>query len=91
MKSLAVSLDFAVDLPMEIKKEEIQETLKKLFVLHFFKTGKISSGKAAEMLGITKREILDIIYSEGIDYYDYDKDEIELELKAVKKMGSEEE
>jgi len=89
VKTLAVSLDFAVDVPIDIDKQEIQKTLGKLFVLHLFKTGKVSSGKAAEMLGITKREMLEIICSEGIPYYDYDEKEIEQEFEAVEKCLSE--
>ncbi|MDQ1326776.1 MAG: hypothetical protein QG641_56 [Candidatus Poribacteria bacterium] len=89
MKTLEISLDFATEIPYEIDKEEIQETLKKQIVLHFFKEGKISSGKAAEMLGITKSEMLDIIYSEGIPYYDYNDKDIKLEFEASKKLGNE--
>lgn len=89
MKTLSVSLDFAVDVPFEIKDEEVQKTLKKLFVLHLFKTGRISSGKAAEMLGITKYEMLEIIYSEGIPYFDYDEGEIRKEFEALRELGKE--
>ena len=90
MKTLAVSLDFEVDIPIEMEEEEIRKTIKKLFVLHLFRTSKVSSGKAAEMLGITKPEMLELIYSEGIPYYDYDESELQLEFEAVKQLGSEE-
>jgi len=54
--------------------------------LHLFKKGEISSGKAGEMLGTSKIEMLDIIYSEGIPYFDFDEEELRREFDAVDKL-----
>jgi|YNPMSStandDraft_1061717.scaffolds.fasta_scaffold42423_1 predicted HTH domain antitoxin len=58
-------------------------------VLASFKGGKISAGKAAQLLGMTKVEFLDLLAARGIAYIDYEPAEIADELEAAKQLGDE--
>ena len=55
-------------------------------VLASFKGGKISAGKAAQLLGVTKVEFLELLAARGIAYIDYEPTEIADELKSAKQL-----
>ena len=49
-------------------------------------SGKISFGKAAELLGIRVDELWDLLDKLGVKYSFYDEEEVEKELEAYKKV-----
>jgi predicted HTH domain antitoxin len=51
--------------------------------LGLYQEKKISSGKAAELLGMTKREFIDLLAQKGIPYFDYSEQDLEEEWQAV--------
>lgn len=61
--------------------------LKKLAVLELFKRKKVSSGKAAELLGMSRQEFWDLLYKEGVPYYDYSSEELEKEFKMAHQVS----
>jgi len=69
-----------------IGKEEVQSRIKKWLVISLFREGRISSGKAGSLLGLSRREFLDLLDEEGIAYFDYSTEELEDEFKAVRKL-----
>lgn len=86
-----VTLEIAIPktlLSFGVGKEEIEREVKKWLVISLFKGGRISSGKAGNLLGITRREFLDLLDEEGIAYFDYSTEELEEEFKAVRKLKS---
>ncbi len=56
----------------------------KLFAMDLYKRNQISSGKAAEMLGIRKYDFIRLLDEAGISYFDYSEMEFEEELKSVR-------
>lgn len=51
----------------------------------YIKNNTISNGRAAEILGISKWDLISFYDSEGLPYLDYDEEEIKEDLAAIKR------
>jgi predicted HTH domain antitoxin len=67
-------------------QDDIQHRLLEWLVLSLFTEGRISSGKAARLLNITRIEFLTLLRSRGIAYINYTSDELADEFASVKKL-----
>lgn len=84
MQTMRVEITLPEDLlSLGLDKEKIQEEVEKWLVLSLFREGKISSGKVGSLLGLGRREFLDLLDREGIAYLDYSAEELEEEFRAV--------
>jgi len=62
---------------------------EKLFlVLGLLFAGRVSFGKAAELLGLRVDEFWDLLDKLGVKFSYYDKEEVEKELEAYRKVFS---
>jgi predicted HTH domain antitoxin len=82
---------FSVDIPdnflnLGIGQDEIQRRISEWLVFSLFSEGKISSGKAGKLLGITRVEFIQLLQTRGIAFINYTEDEIKEELEAVEKL-----
>jgi predicted HTH domain antitoxin len=68
--------------------EDISREVPVLLVLKRFRQGLISSGKAANILGWTRRDFLDLLAAEGIPLYDPSEEELAEELKNALLPGA---
>jgi predicted HTH domain antitoxin len=66
-----------------IDQGEIQRRLNEWIVLSLFTEGHISSGKAAQLLGISRVDFLGLLRDRGVAYVNYTPDELADELAAV--------
>lgn len=73
---------------LKFTEEEIRREVPILLVLKRFRQGVISSGKAAQVLGLSRREFLDVLAREGIPLYDPPDDELAEEWKTAQGFGS---
>jgi predicted HTH domain antitoxin len=64
-------------------QDEVQRQVTEWLVLSLFTENRISSGKAATLLNISRIEFLRLLRSRGIAYIDYSREEIAEELEAV--------
>ena len=83
---------FSVQIPsnllkLGISQDEIQRRISEWLVFSLFSEGKISSGKAGKLLGITRLEFIQLLKTRGIAFINYSEDEIKEELEAVKKLS----
>lgn len=83
---------FVVNIPsnfinLGIDQSEIQRRVSEWLVFSLFSEGKISSGKAGKLLGISRLDFIKLLETRGISFVNYTKDEIEEELEAVKKLN----
>lgn len=53
---------------------------------HLVEDGEISNGKFAEMLNISKRELIDLLGELDIPYIRYDISDVEEDVKTLKKL-----
>lgn len=82
---------FEVRIPAELleygfQPDEIQRQVSEWLVFSLFKDGRISSGKAARLLGLTRIEFLALLRRRGVAYVDYTPVELADELAAVKAL-----
>lgn len=62
--------------------EEIRLEVPVQLVLKRFRQRTISSGKAAHLLGLTRRDFLDLLAAEGLPLFDPTESELEDEVRA---------
>lgn len=68
------------------KRKDIPERLKELSVLELYRRKEISSGKAAELLGMARFEFVRYASHLGIPFFDMSKEELEKDLEAAKRI-----
>ncbi len=66
-----------------LSQDEIQQRVAEWLVLSLFTEGRISSGKAARLLDISRIEFLTLLRAHGIAYINYTPEELEEEFAAV--------
>ena len=81
-----------VEMPEELRElgysdAEIQHEIPVLLVLKRFRGGGISSGKAARILGLSRRDFLDLLAKEGIPLYEPTNEQLGDEFKTVERFG----
>ena len=64
-------------------KNEIDFQQRALLLYPFIQNGTISHGKAAEILGISKWNLISLYGSFGIPYIDMDEDELSRDISAA--------
>jgi predicted HTH domain antitoxin len=90
-RPMAKRFSFDRDLPEAVFGEDLQEDnlrrrVQEITTLSLFKNGNVSSGLAAEMLGITRQEFLQLLHDKGLPYFDFTGDELEKEFEAVEEL-----
>ena len=74
-------------LSLGLSQEEIQRRVSEWLVFSLFSEGKISSGKAGKLLGITRLEFIKLLQTRGIAFINFTAEELNEELEAVKKLA----
>jgi predicted HTH domain antitoxin len=64
------------------------ETAKEFIILGLYQEGRISGGKAAELLGVTRRGLIALLARKGIDYFRFTPEELAEEAAKVKAWGT---
>ena len=75
--------DEMLEFAMPSNKDE-QLKVNAMILYPYIQQGMISHGKAAEILGIFKIDLITLYGKMGLSYIDMSEDEIEEELKTVK-------
>ncbi len=68
--------------------EELRQEVPVLLVLKRFRQGLISSGKAARILGWSRRDFLDMLSREGIPLYDPSEEGLAEDWETAQRLGS---
>ena len=73
-------------LQLGVDQEQLQRQVPEWIVLSLFTQDRISSGKAARLLNISRVEFLALLRNYGIPYLDYTTEELDEEFAAVDAM-----
>lgn len=73
-------------LQLGIDRNDVEQRVNEWLVLSLFTEDRITSGKAARMLKISRVEFLALLRKQGIAYIDYSKDELAEEFVAVDRL-----
>lgn len=75
----------SIELPDEViqlyEKGELESSVKKWSVLELVRKGKLSSGKASEILGMTRWEFMELMSSGDIPMANFPPEELERQAK----------
>jgi len=72
---------FTVQIPDSLKMNDFE--LKMMIASKLFEDGKLSSGQAAEIVGISKRSFVELIGKYNVSLFGYDYKELEEDIKNV--------
>ncbi len=68
-------------------RAEIQRRVREWLAISSFTEGRISSGKAARLLNISRVEFLDLLRARGVAYVNYSAEELADEFAAVEALN----
>lgn len=86
MKTAHVELDPDIVALLEAQNRPVQETARELIVLELYRQGQLSSGKAAEVLRLSRAEFIRQASERGIPYFQLDSDDLRRELDESKSL-----
>ena len=82
MKTLTVPYPQDFELAVSTTTEELEAQVRLMAALKMFELGKLSSGKAAELAGMSRVEFYDMCGRYRVSILNYDPEDLESELKA---------
>lgn len=87
-----VETSFEVQVPKSLlqfglNQAEVQRRVTEWLVLSLFTEERISSGKAAKLLNVSRIEFLALLRARGIAFIDYTPDELAEEFAAVETLS----
>jgi len=80
---LEVPLSKDLFLMLGFSRAEAVEALKEFSVLGLYRERRISAGKAAQLMGIRRRDFIRLLARKGISYFDYSAEELEGDFSAA--------
>jgi predicted HTH domain antitoxin len=76
-----------IGITLPLNDDTLSVGIKNLVALEQYKNGSISLGKMAEFLEISKQEAMSLVNRLGIDWLEYDQDDIASQLDVAKKYA----
>lgn len=80
-EELKIKYPFGFERAIHMTKEEIENHIRLMAALKMFELGKVSSGRAAELAGVSRIEFLEICGRYRISLFNYPAEDAEEELK----------
>lgn len=82
MRQVILEYPDNLELAVQATPEEMQAQIRLMAALKMFELGKLSSGKAAELAGLSRAEFLEMCGRYRVSVFNYAPDEIEDELRS---------
>jgi len=73
-------------LQLGLNREDVQRRVTEWLVLSLFTEERISSGKAARLLNLSRVEFLDLLRLRGVAYLDFSTDDLNDEFEAAARL-----
>ena len=86
MAGLKVEIELPRNLleALNIPESELARQAKEWVLLELFLEGKISAGKAAEVLGLSKAQFIELLNQRDLPYLDANRKELKREIAAAR-------
>jgi len=86
-------LHFEYEAPDEVFDESFSEAaflqqLKEDAIIKLFAAGRLASGYAASLLGITRRDFLELIAQQDIPFIEYTETDLAADLQTLEALGA---
>ena len=76
-----------IGITLPLNDDTLSLGLKNVVAIEQYKNGLISLGKMAEFLEISKKEAMSLVNRLGIDWLDYDQEELDNQLETAQKYA----
>lgn len=86
MGNVQIDLDPELVAVLEELHRPVKEAARELIVLELYRQGEISSGKAAQLLGIEREDFIRHASRHGIPYFQLQGEDLRREIDASKKL-----
>ena len=86
MGSVHVELDQDLVAVLEERHRPVKEAARELIVLELYRQGELSSGKAAQLLGLEREDFIRQASAQGIPYFQLRGEDLRRELDASRKL-----
>lgn len=88
MDTISMTLDIPRDLvvAMNVAQAEMSGRIRELIAVSLFREGQISSGKASELLGISKIAFVQLLARHGIDYFTEHANELNADVAEISSL-----
>jgi len=88
MNSVSVNISLPRDLlgALDVPSGKVGQHLRELIALELVREGRISTGKGAEMLGISKWAFIQLLAQRGIDYFTETPDELADQVGELQRL-----
>ena len=86
MGAVSVELDQDLVALLEEFHRPVKQVAQELIVLELYRQGEVSSGRAAQLLGMDREEFIRHASKQGIPYFQLQGEELQRELDAIKKL-----
>lgn len=83
MKTLQIPVPEDLDLAAGVTPEELENIARSTFAVRLFRMGKVTSGRAAEIAQMPRRQFLLELATHGVPAVSWDDEELEAESSAV--------
>ncbi len=86
-----MSRSIEVHLPKEMletfEREDLSATAKEALVMTLVREHRVSQGKAAELLGVSRYQLADLMAKHHVPAFDYGDDELAREMRAASRLA----
>ena len=82
MKKITLEYPDDLELAVQTTPEELEAQIRLMAALKMFELGKLSSGKAAELAGVSRPEFFELCGRYRVSIFNYPPEELEAELRA---------
>src|SRR5215204_2472393 len=86
MRAVPVELDHDLVALLEELQRPAKQAARELIVLELYRQGEVSSGRAAQLLGMERENFIRHASEQGIPYFQVEGEELKRELEAIKKL-----
>ena len=86
LEAVPVQLDQDLVELLEELQRPARKAARELIVLELYRQGEVSSGRAAQLLGMEREKFIQHASKQGIPYFQLEGEELLRELEAVKKL-----
>ena len=89
METVSVQMTFPQSMVPYLDDEDQKRTFERnaMILFPFIHSMKISHGRAAEILGVRKRDLIEFYNAMGMPYLDYSKEELLSELETYDRLN----
>ncbi len=82
MQEITIKYPDNFELAVQTTPEELEAQIRLMAALKMFELGKLSSGKAAELAGLSRVEFFEVCGRYHVSIFNYSAEDLETELQA---------